>query len=521
MRGLFLLLLACFALGSPGPSSDYEADICIYGATSAGVAAAVAAARAGKSVVLIEPTEFVGGMSASGISLIDRGDVTTIGGIAREFYERAGRQYGEEIAWRIEPSVATRVFEQLLAEHPSITVLREIRLVGVSKVGRSIERLDLSDGASVRAEVFIDASYEGDLLAEADVPYALGREGRERYGESLAGVRPNTRKHQFAPGVSPYVRKGDPNSGLLPGVSAEPMGQEGIGDGSLPAFNYRLCLTKARDRIPFAKPENYDPLDYELLARHVAVRTSAGQRTSLRDVVQLDWLPNGKFDLNNNGPVSTDLIGGSQGYIYADADERREIAARHRRYIEGLFTFLRSDPRLPENLGREAKAFGLARDEYPQSGNWPPLLYVREARRMLGAYVMTQSDCENGSAPGTSIGLASYMIDSHNCRRVSVNGMARNEGDIQHQMHGPFIIPYEAVIPNGSDCSNLIVPVCLSSSHVAFSSIRMEPVLMILGQSAGIAAALAAEAGVDVQEVDREELRRRLLAEGQILSTEP
>ena len=500
---------------------DYEADICVYGATSAGVAAAVAAARAGKSVVIIEPTEFVGGMSASGISLIDRGDVTTIGGIAREFYERAGRHYGEEIVWRIEPSVATRVFEQLLAEHSTITVLRESRLVHVSKVGRSIERLDLSDGASVRADVFIDASYEGDLLAEADVPYALGREGRERYGESLAGVRPHTRKHQFAPGVSPYVRKGDPNSGLLPGVSAEPMGQEGAGDGSLPAFNYRLCLTKARDRIPFSKPDDYDPLDYELLARHVAVRTSAGLKTRLRDVVQLDWLPNGKFDLNNNGPVSTDLLGGSKGYIYADANERVEIAARHQRHIEGLFTFLRSDTRLPENLRREAKAFGLARDEYAQSGNWPPLLYVREARRMLGAYVMTQADCEDGSAPGTPIGLASYMIDSHNCRRVAVNGVARNEGDIQHQLSGPFAIPYEAVIPNSSDCSNLIVPVCLASSHVAFSSIRMEPVLMILGQSAGVAAVLSTETGTDVQEVDRDLLRQRLLMEGQILSTEP
>jgi hypothetical protein len=362
---------------------------------------------------------------------------------------------------------------------------------------------------------------EGDLLGEAKVPFAIGREGREQYGESLAGIRPRTRKHQFFSVVSPYLRKGDANSGLLPGVSPEPMGPEGAGDSSLPAFNYRLCLTKSVDRAPFVKPEGYDPMDYELLARHIAVRTAAGHATRLRDVVQLDWLPNGKYDLNNNGPVSTDLIGGSKGYIYADADEREEIAARHRRYIEGLFIFLRSDPRLPENLRREAKAFGLARDEYAQSGNWPPLLYVREARRMLGAYVMTQADCENGSSPGTSVGLASYMIDSHNCRRVVVNGSARNEGDIQHQVSGPFTIPYEALIPNASDCINLIVPVCLSSSHVAFSSIRMEPVLMILGQSAGIAAALTAESRRYIQEIDRELLSRQLLDEGQILSLEP
>ena len=514
-------MLACVALGVPPAANDFDADVCVYGASSSGVAAAVAAAREGRTVVLIEPTEFVGGMSASGIGLIDRGDVTTIGGISREFYERAGEHYGKEIAWRIEPSVATRVFEKLLAEEPGVTVLRKVSLKSVSKVGSAIESVRLSNGARVSAKVFIDASYEGDLLAEAGVPYAIGREGREKYSESLAGTRTRSPKHQFTLPVSPFLRKGDPASGLLPGVSPEPLGAEGDGDGSLPAFTYRLCLTKSADRIAFAKPAGYDPLTYELLARHVVARSAAGLKTRLRDVVQLDRLPNGKFDLNNNGPFSTDFVGGSKAYVHADADGRRDIEQRHREYLAGLFVFLASDPRLPENLRREAKAFGLAPDEFEETGHWPPLIYVREARRMLGSYVLTQADCEGRSAVGVSVGLASYMIDSHNCRRVVVDGLARNEGDIQHKLPGPFRIAYEAIVPNSSDCSNLIVPVCLSASHVAFSSIRMEPVLMILGQSAGIAASLAIEDEVPVQQVDRQHMERRLRAAGQILSTEP
>lgn len=516
MRGLCALVLACFSLGMPGELGVLEADICVYGGTSSGVAAAVAAARDGRSVVLVEPTQFVGGMSASGISLIDRGDVSTIGGISREFYERAGQVYGEKIAWRIEPSVASRIFEQFLAEHPSVTVVRGSYLeTAVTRDGQ-VESVVLENGVSVEAEVFIDATYEGDLLAAADVPFSIGRESRARYNESLAGTRVKTRKHQFTFAVSPYRRKGDTTSGLLPGVSAEPMGAEGDGDSSLPAFTYRLCLTKAPDRIPFAKPAGYDPLEYELLARHVVARQAASLKTRLRDVVQLDWLPNGKFDLNNNGPISTDFVGGSKSYVFASQAERRVIERRHREYIEGLFVFLRSDPRLPENLRREAKAFGLARDEYVENDHWPPLLYVREARRLSGSYVMTQADCEGETAHSSSIGLASYMIDSHNCRRVVVDGKAVNEGDIQHRLPGPFVIPYEAITPRISDCSNLLVPVCLSSTHVAFSSIRMEPVLMILGESAGIAASLAVDDGLPVQKVDRSKLERRLLGAGQI-----
>jgi hypothetical protein len=455
-------------------------------------------------------------MSASGISLIDRGDVSTIGGISREFYERAGRIYGEQIAWRIEPGVASRIFEELLAEHPSISVVRGSRLERALMRDGQIESIVLDNGSVVEAAAYIDASYEGDLLAAANVPFSVGRESSARYNESLAGTRVRTRKHQFTFAVSPYRRKGDPASGLLPGVSAEPMGAEGDGDASLPAFTYRLCLTKASDRISFTKPAEYSAFDYELLARHVVARKAAGMKTRLRDVVQLDWLPNGKFDLNSNGPVSTDWIGGSKSYVFASPSERRDIERQHREYITGLFVFLQSDVRLPENLRREAKAFGLARDEYIETGHWPPLLYVREARRMNGSYVMTQADCEGATSHSSSIGLASYMIDSHNCRRVVVGGKAVNEGDIQHRLPGPFVIPYEAITPRISDCSNLLVPVCLSSTHVAFSSIRMEPVLMILGQSAGIAASMAISDGQPVQKVDRGELERRLVGAGQI-----
>jgi hypothetical protein len=294
------------------------------------------------------------------------------------------------------------------------------------------------------------------------------------------------------------------------------MGSEGDGDSSLPAYTYRHCLTKSVDRVPFIKPDGYNPAEFELLARYVVARAAAGLTTRLRQVVQLDALPNGKFDLNNNGPISTDFIGGSHKYVQGNWEDRRVIERQHRRYIEGLFTFLKSDPRLPENLRREAKAFGLAPDEYADTGNWPPLLYVREARRMVGAATVTQGQCE-GEPLGTPVGLASYMIDSHNCRRVVVNGRARNEGDIQRKLPGPFAVPYEALVPNTSECSNLIVPVCLSASHVAFSSIRMEPVLMILGQSAGIAAAHSVDEGVPVQAIDRTKLERTLANRGQIL----
>ncbi len=517
LKAFALFILTALALLGDGSQTDFSADVCVYGGTSAGIAAALAAAREGSSVILIEPTTHLGGMSASGIGLADRGKESTIGGIAREFYEGAGAMYGKEIAWRIEPDVAAGVFRRMLAAEPNIKIALGSRLVSAQVSSRRIENLLLANGCRVSAEVFVDASYEGDLMAAAGVSYFVGRESRDAYGESLAGVRTRTPKHQFVDFVDPYVVKGLSSSGLLPGIMPEPMGRPGDGDGSVQAYTYRLCVTKAANRVPIEKPDDYDPANYELVARHVASLRSAGKKVRMRDLVQLDALPNGKFDLNNRGPISTDLIGGSSDYPNATAVQRQVIAKRHENYIRGLFTYLCTEPRLPESLRREAKAFGLARDEFTETNNWPPQLYVREARRMVGAYVVTQRDLEQSASTSTSIGMASYMIDSHNCRRVVVNRRVVNEGDLQIQTAGPFAIPYEAITPKSSECRNLLVPVCLSASHVAFSSIRMEPVFMVLGQSAGVAAAMAARGNHDVQELGVRTLQDKLRSQGQIL----
>ncbi len=410
------------------------------------------------------------------------------------------------------------MFERLAASEENIRVFRETRVEEADLSGKRIQSIFVSSGIRIRADVFIDASYEGDLMTLAGVGYTVGRESKAAYGESLAGIRPKTAKHQFEGFVDPYNKKGNPSSGLLPGVSAEPMGREGEADGSLPAYTYRLCLTKRTgNKVEISKPSNYNPSRYELLARHVAAQKSAGITVTLRDLVQLDSLPNGKFDLNNRGPASIDLIGASKGYPEGSFAERELVEKQHESYIRGLFTFLRTDPRLPQRLRWEAKQFGLAADEFQATGGWPPLLYVREARRMVGEYVVTQADCEGKVKPSDSLGLASYMIDSHNCRTLAVDGRARNEGDMQMRTPGPFPVPYRAVTPIRQECENLLVPVCLSASHVAYSSIRMEPVFMILGESAGIAAAIAAESGVAVQDVEPSQLRFLLLRAGQIL----
>jgi hypothetical protein len=377
--------------------------------------------------------------------------------------------------------------------------------------------LVLDDNSRIQAEVYIDATYEGDLMAAAGVSYVVGRESKDTYGESLAGVRPNTPKHQFKDFVDPYRIKGISGSGLLPGITPEPIGHAGTGDDSVQSYTYRLCLTKAPDRVPITKPDHYDPVEFELVARHVAALRASGRKVRLRDLVQLDALPNGKFDMNNRGPISTDLIGGADEYAESSAAQRLIIAKKHEDYIRGLFTFLSHEPRLPESLRREAKAFGLARDEFMETSNWPPQLYVREARRMVGTFVITQHEVEQSASDSRSIGVASYMIDSHNCRRVVVNRRVVNEGDLQVHASGPFSIPFEAITPRSTECRNLLVPVCVSASHVAFSSIRMEPVFMVLGHSAGVAAAMAVEANQSVQSVDVGILQDRLVDAGQIL----
>lgn len=516
LKAISVGVFAAVALWSGPPSMHLAADVCVFGGSSAGVAAAVAAARDGHDVVLIAPRGPLGGMSASGIGLVDRGNVDAIGGFALEFYRAVAEHYGVEEAWRVEPGVAERIFRRIVAEYENIVVVTGSELETAVLRRRRIRSLRLESGLEVAARVFIDASYEGDLLAAAGVSYTVGREGVDEYGESLAGIRPRTATHQFLVSVDPYVRKGDPSSGLLPGIDPAPMGAEGDADASVQAYTYRLCLTKTpSNRVPIPVPDGYDAREYEVLVRYVVALQAAGRSVRFRDLVSLEPLPNGKYDLNSRGPFSTDAVGLSHEYPRAAHLWRREIEARHRNYLQGLLITLQRDPRLPQSLRAEAKQFGLAADEFAESDNWPPLLYVREARRMIGSYVVTQSDTDGQDRSNRSVGLASYMIDSHNCRRVAVSGRVRNEGDVQRATRRPFAIPYEALTPNPGQCENLLVPVCLSASHVAYGSIRMEPVLMILGESAGIAASMAVRQRTSVQAVDYDALRIRLLAAGQ------
>jgi hypothetical protein len=500
------------------PSTCLRADICVYGGTSAGVSAAIAAAREGSSVVIIEPSDHLGGMSSSGIGLVDKGNEATIGGIALEFFKLVGKAYGKPIAWRIEPGTAEAAFERMIGAEPNIRVLRTSSISALHKDGASIESVELDSGLSVSADVFIDASYEGELMAMSGVAWVFGREGSTAYGESLAGIRPQSPKHQFNLYVDPYRTKGLATSGVVAGIQPGIVGDEGAADNSLPAYTYRLCLTKnPRNRRSIEKPPGYDPSQYELLTRYVLAMKAAGRILRLRDLVQLDKLPNGKFDANNRGPISVDYIGGNVGFVTASAKQRAEICKRHEEYLRGLFIYLQTEPRLPQQLRFEAKQFGLAADEYPENSNWPYLIYVREARRMAGEYVVTQANCSGERTVADGIGFASYMIDSHNVRRVVVNGSVRNEGDIQARAKAPYAIPYRSLLPKQTECDNLIVPVCLSATHVAFSSIRMEPVFMILGQSAGVAASMALKERGKPALVDAYALRNRLREVGQIV----
>lgn len=521
--------------------SAYEADIVVYGGTSAGVVAAVQAAKMGKSVILVGPDRHLGGLSAGGLGYTDSGNTKAVGGLAREFYERVYRYYGREQAWRwqkmdefrnegqgsrsrvdaeqamwtFEPHVAEAIFTAWLAEL-QVPVYRNEwldRKAGVVKQAGRIVSATMLSGRTFRAKAFIDATYEGDLMAAAGVSYHVGREANSVYGETWNGVQFEGIKHHrhcFLSPVSPYRVPGDPASGVLPYVSAEPPGKNGEGDRRVQAYCYRTCLTRhAANRVPFPKPAGYDPANYELLLRDLLTG-----RTDFFE--KFDAIPNLKTDTNNHGAFSSDFIGMNYDYPEADYAKRREILRAHESYQKGYYYFVANDPRVPEAIRGEMAQWGLAADEFKDNGHWPHQIYVREARRMVGQHVMTEHDTLNKTAVADPVGMGSYTLDSHNCQRfITPDGFVQNEGDVGVHTKGPYKISYGSIVPKKSECQNLLVPVCLSSSHIAYGSIRMEPVFMILGQSAATAAAFALDGGTSVQDVPYPKLRERLLADKQ------
>ncbi|HWB93715.1 MAG TPA: FAD-dependent oxidoreductase [Puia sp.] len=523
-------VVLCFLSGRLMAQGDY--DVCVYGGTSAGVIAAYTAQQMHKKVILIEPGHHLGGLSSGGLGYTDIGNKYAIMGLSLDFYRRIGKHYGTFEQWIFEPHVAEDVYAQYV-KAAGLHVLYGYRIVQATRQGTEIKRIRLeptpaaepannsgSPNAAatpnaavfrdISAKEFIDCSYEGDLMAKAGVSYVVGREANSVYDETYDGVQLRE-KHQFPDGVDPYKTPGDPSSGLLYGISPEPLAPTGTGDKKVQSYNYRICLTDdPANRIAITQPERYDPTRYQLLLRYLAAKPSK----DLWGFLKFDLLPNHKTDINNNGPFSTDMIGNSYDYPDAGYATRSKIIQQHIDYTKGLLYFIGHDPQMPEHLRKLMLEWGYPKDEYTDNGHWTPQLYVREARRMVGAYVMTQANCEGKVKVEDGIGLAAYTMDSHNCQRIVVNGMVKNEGDVQIGGFPPYPISYRAIVPKRNDCSNLLVPVCLSASHIAYGSIRMEPVFMELGQSAAIAAGLAIDNHLAIQDVDAARIRR-------ILKTDP
>ena len=532
------LPLACAA-------AERQSDIAIYGCTSGGITAAIQARRMGKSVVMICPERHLGGLSSGGLGFTDTGNKAVIGGLSREFYHRVWQHYQKPEAWRwqkreeygnkgqgteamdasgrtmwiFEPHAAEGVYEAWIKE-VNIPVVRDAwldREKGVKKQGARIASIATLDGNTYAAKMFIDAGYEGDLMAAAGVDYHVGRESIATYNEKWNGVQTGVLHHRHHFGVlktpiSPYVVPGNPRSGLLPRVSAGPPGKYGDGDNKVQAYCYRMCLTQApANRVPFPRPVSYDPKQYELLVRIF----EAGWREQFQ---KFDAIPNAKTDTNNHGPFSTDNIGRNWDYPEASYARRREIIREHIDYQQGLMYFMANDRRVPEDVRSAMAKWGLAKDEFADNANWPYQLYVRESRRMIGRYVMTENELLKRRPTPEPAGMGSYGIDSHNIQRyVTPEGYVQNEGDIGVSTQGPYQISYGSLVPKKGQASNLLVPVCVSSSHIAYGSIRMEPVFMVLGQSAATAAAIAIDSGIPVQDVPYAKLRARLLADGQVL----
>lgn len=561
ITGRFFFLILLWSLQTiSGQSKEY--DIVIYGGTSAGVAAAIQSSRMGKSVVLIEPSGRIGGLTTGGLGATDIGNKQAIGGISREFYQNIKKHYdnpsnwkwqkkseyfvsgqsrtdkGEDTMWTFEPSAALAVYKEMISNE-NIDLVNNERLNrknGVKKERGRIIAIAMESGKRFQGKVYVDATYEGDLMASSGVTYTVGRESNAQYGESLNGVQANSinltltgkvsknaYNHNFLPGVDPYVDLGDPGSGLLPNINEKP-GLEGDGDDKIQAYCFRMCLTNvAENRIPFQKPDGYHERDYELLFRNYEAR-----KGEIRDMYSygsslLPWIntpmPNHKTDTNNKFGFSTDYIGRNYEYPEATYEERERIVDEHRKYQMGLMWSLANHPRIPEEVREEASKWGTTKDEFEREDGWQQQLYIREARRMISDYIMTQQNCEALEVCEDAIGLAAYGMDSHNVQRyVDANGFVQNEGNVEAHGFKPYPISYRSIVPKETECANLLVPVCLSASHIAFGSIRMEPVFMVLGQSAATAASLSIDLNVAVQDIPYQKLKGILAKDNQRLS---
>jgi hypothetical protein len=513
---LALIFLSIILIGIPVEAQNKNSDIidiCIYGGTSAGVIAAYTAKEMGKSVILIEPGNHLGGLTSGGLGQTDIGNKYAVTGVSLNFYRRIGKHYGKLEQWTFEPHVAEQVFNEYIRT-ADIKVIYQHRLVSVSSVGGFIKEITIENsikpGSSsyrtIKAKVYIDCTYEGDLMAKSGVSYTVGRESNSTYNESYNGVQLRD-KHQFPDGIDPFKTPGRPESGLLWGISNDILAPNGSGDKKVQTYNIRVCLTNNPvNRISITEPDDYNPDRYELLLRLIEKKPAK----SIKELMTLSMMPDNKTDINNNGPFSTDMIGMNWNYPEANYDERREIQKAHEDYIKGLFYFIGHDPRMPLALRNEMLQWGYPRDEYIDNNNWTPQMYVREARRMIGEYVMTQANCESKEVVTDGVGLAAYTMDSHNCQRIVVNGMVKNEGDVQIGGFDPYPVSYRSIIPKANECKNLLVPVCLSASHIAYGSIRMEPIFMVLAQSSAVAASLSIDNKTSVQEVNINKLQNLL-----------
>ncbi len=536
-------MIVCGCQSSKQAENEFSADVIIYGGTSSAVVAAVEVAQSGKSVIVVSPDKHLGGLTSGGLGYTDTGDKSTIGGLSREFYHRVWLHYNDSSAWVwqkhseygnkgqgtvamdgenrtmwiFEPHVAEQVFEDFAKEY-NLMIYRDEwldRENGVEKENGKITAFKTLSGKTFKGKIFIDATYEGDLMAEAGVSYHVGRESTDTYREEWNGIQTGVLHHQhwFRAKISPYKIPDDPSSGVVPGVSTESPGEYGAGDDKIQAYCFRMCMTNhPENRVPFPKPDNYDADNYELLLRVF----ESGRKDWFN---KFDAIPNKKTDTNNHGPFSSDYIGMNYEYPEASYEKRKEIIQQHKDYQMGLLWFVANDPRVPEDIRTKMATWGLAKDEFPESGHWPHQIYVREARRMIGEYVTTENDVLLKREVPKPVGMGSYAMDSHNVQRyITPEGYVQNEGDIGVSPPGPYSISYGSIVPQKAECQNLLVPVCVSSSHIAFGSIRMEPVFMILGQSAAVAACMAIDKDVTVQELSYDDLKKELENRKQILT---
>ncbi len=507
-----------FSCTSQNESDSASYDVCVYGGTSAGVMAAYTAKMMGKSVLLIEPGKHLGGLSASGLGETDIGNKYTVTGLSRNFYRRLGQHYGQFEAWRFEPHVAEKTFNEYIKE-AGVEVLYDHRIIDAETEDNLLQSIqlenttntsDMEKRKTILAKLFIDCTYEGDLMAKSGVGYTIGREANSVYNETLNGVQFHG-GNQVPDGIDPYIIEGDSSSGLLWGINPDLPAPVGSGDKKIQAYNYRLCLTTdSTNMLPITKPANYDPSKYEILRRIIKQRDEAGWVQRIYQLyLRIMPMPNQKTDINNKGGFSTDLIGGSWEYPEANYERRKEIEQEHRTYIEGLLYFLGNDPEVPQHIKEQMNQYGWPKDEVQDNGHFPHQIYVRESRRLLGEFVMTEHHCRGTEVITDTIAMGAYNMDSHNTDRHVVNGMLKNEGDVQEGVP-PYPIAYRSILPKKQECKNLLVPVCISASHIAYGSIRMEPVFMMLGQAAGAAAVLSLNQEIAVQELSGKVLKDTL-----------